>query len=91
MSPVGKDPVRKIHISRVAGFPTGIITNGAVVESVRPDGAASNKGLCVGDTIIKVNGKFVSTAEEIEKLMAGATELHLDVLPAMYKVSFADV
>ena len=91
MSPVRKDPIRKIHISRLKGFPIGIITNGAVVESVLPVGAASNKGLCVGDTIIKVNGKFVSTADEIEGLMAGATELHLDVLPAMYEVSFADV
>lgn len=89
--PSAANPIRTVAINRALGQPIGIVTNGLVVERINSDGAASSKGLAVGDTIIKVNDKYVSSSAEINAAMQGQTEICLDLLPAAYKVSFADV
>jgi serine protease Do len=58
---VSKDPLTK-ETAKALGLPN---TNGAVISSVKPDGAANKAGILRGDVIVEYNGRPVADSDAL--------------------------
>ena len=65
--------------------PNGDGTGGLLVQDIDPDGTAAQRGLAVGDVLLEVDNKAITSIGDLETALTGVKDKNLDT--ALVKVA----